>query len=93
MSLQIIERGEELTLPDGSKVPRPLLIHYQHARALLRKQEALFSELQRLPNSEQGAGRAASIKRQVAKMETKKHPALQEWNRHLFPREYRILMG
>lgn len=64
--------------------PRPGLIlpdatneHRRVADRLTRQQEALYSELMNLPNTEEGHGRAASIKRRVADLETRKHPALR----------------
>ncbi len=85
--------GDYVLLSNGVRVRLPVAEDYRTAEKIIRKQEALFNELCRLPNTDQGHGRAASIKRIVAKLENQKHPCLREWNRHLFPKEQKILTG
>lgn len=91
--MQILKRPEFAKLPNGTLVPWPASSDYQTAEAILRKQEALFSELQNLPNSEEGHGRGNSIKRQVANLEAMKHVCLQIYYQAWFPECHKQLNG
>jgi hypothetical protein len=84
-SISITRRGETVKLADGRTYPRPTSADYRLEAALTRRQEALFSRLLNLPNTEQGHGEAERIKRTVAKLEHQKHPLLKVWNKHLAP--------
>lgn len=89
--MEIIRRDDYVTLPtipglqSGLRVRRPTELHYKIARRIRAKQEELYAELQRLPNTELGHGRALSIRRLVTRLENDKHPCLRVWNEHLFP--------
>lgn len=86
---QIKKRPEFAKLANGLFVKWPQSYDYREAERLTREQEQLYDEMCRLPNSEEGHGRAASIKRLVAAKENQKHPCLRVWNAHLFPEEAR----
>lgn len=87
-SITIIRKDEWLSLPNGIKIPRPTFNDISRSQTLTRKQAKLWDELQNLPSTEKGAGRALSIKRQVGELELKKHRAHQIINAHHFPEEY-----
>ncbi len=67
----------------GMLIPKPTEHDKRKAERLTRLQEQLFDRLCHLPDTEQGQGEAASIKRRVASLEMQKHTLCQIANQHL----------
>ena len=82
----VIPHRDYVSLPGGLSWRRPTTEEMREADRLTAEQEKIYNAMEGLrPSvSEEDSGRYLSMCRKIADLESRKHPLLKTWNRHLW---------